>query len=247
MATPKRLRRPPLLEVLFEVRFAGKQEAIGDLLPGMVFSHLGHRYSKVEPLPMAQIPREMRIGDPSLKYQPHVRLAADSDALLLGDHIATLSKSPPHTGWPDFRVACNEVVTALRSTRLIHTVQRFSLKCINLLPITAGQYALDSLNAILTLDGHSATNSGLRVRAEISASPFTNVIDLAATVTAETAQGELKGLLFSLDTIHPAPPTDFWETPLDLLDSAHETIKGLFFSLLKEETIRSFEPEWGDQ
>jgi len=44
---PLRLKKEPLLEAIWEIRFSGNKSSVADLLPGMLFKALPGRYRSI--------------------------------------------------------------------------------------------------------------------------------------------------------------------------------------------------------
>ena len=57
---PVRLERPPLIEAVFELRFAPRSGFSIELLPGLIFPALKDRYPLLEQTPTGSIPRDLR-------------------------------------------------------------------------------------------------------------------------------------------------------------------------------------------
>jgi uncharacterized protein (TIGR04255 family) len=242
---PVRLQHPPLVEVVLEIRFGSTVGSTGDLLPGLLYPRLGKRFPQLEQLPLASFPKEFREKDVNLKYVPHLRLSGQSEALLLGDHVFTVSKAPPYHGWTYFRTLCEESLHAFQETNRAERVERLSLKCVNVLEIGQGS-PLSLLSVELRLGEFSVTSRGFRLRNEFDLDGFINIVELAGQVTAEVPGEPRTGLLFSVDTIKNVEGGDFWNTALPTLDDAHVTVKKIFFGLLAPTTLEALGPLWED-
>jgi len=243
---PERLERPPLVEAILELRFESSRAAIGDLLPGLLYAKLSRHFDRVEPLPLAAIPRQMRQPNPDLWYRPHVRLLGDGQSLLLGDRVLSISREPPYAGWAGFRSLCQETLEALRETELLESLERYSFKCQNLLE-HEGKHPLAVIDGDLRLGPHTLSADGLRVRAEIHHAGFVSIVDLASAVTVESSGGKRSGLLVSVDTLRPTTSEEFWPAVSAHIDNAHDVLKAIFFSLLTPDYVRSLGPVWSEE
>jgi uncharacterized protein (TIGR04255 family) len=83
------LKKPPLVEVIMELRFTPHQESAAELLMGMLFQKLRPKFAQSESLPIALMPKPLR-GNPDLKYRPHLKLAGKDQSLLIGDHLVAV-------------------------------------------------------------------------------------------------------------------------------------------------------------
>ena len=69
---PKKLKKEPLIDAVFEVRFTSAFPA-GGVLPGLLFGNLDGD-KKIEQLPLLQLPQVIRDADPNLRFAPLSRL-----------------------------------------------------------------------------------------------------------------------------------------------------------------------------
>ena len=136
------------------------------------------------------------------------------------------------------------MLTSLRETELIERVERFSLKCVNVLELRGDRKALDTLNGEIRLGRYALSNSGFALRAQIECGGFLNIVELAGEGSATWDGGSRSGAILSIDTIRP---TDNWQDVRPTMDAAHEVVKELFFGLLKPEIVEEWRPVWNSQ
>ncbi len=84
---PVRLKREPLLEAVWEVRFTSAKRSVVELLPGLIYKALGSNYPNAVRLPAADIPSVVVEQDPSLRFVPKIRLEGNNHAVQIGDHV----------------------------------------------------------------------------------------------------------------------------------------------------------------
>lgn len=73
------------------------------------------------------------------------------------------------------------------------------------------------------------------------------VIHLIAGAVIKTAKSERFGAVLNLDTIENISANEDFFTNLDShLESGHKVVKELFFNILTEKSIASFEPEFSN-
>ena len=53
---PARLKKEPLLEAIWEMRFSGSTSPVADLLPGILFKSFSGKYGRAGKLPAADMP-----------------------------------------------------------------------------------------------------------------------------------------------------------------------------------------------
>jgi uncharacterized protein (TIGR04255 family) len=246
-ALPIKLDNNPIIEALFEIRFAGNVESLADILPGLLYPHVKHDFPKIEPLPT--IPKEIVKNDLKLNYRPSHRLVGTNYSILLGESVFTLSSAPPYQGWPHFQSQIQTLLQVLKQTEVIESVERFSLKYVNLLPAELNQPELDMLKLKAELGTYDLKNHHCLIRTEINQDDFLNIINLIpqTKVVIQNTQEHLSGLLIDIDTIYEKCFTNFWEEIYPLLEKAHLIEKSIFFNVLKKETITQLKPIWSPQ
>ncbi|MBI5197838.1 MAG: TIGR04255 family protein [Nitrospirae bacterium] len=239
--TPVRLNKEPLLEALWEIRFAGTRPSMLELLFGQIYKILSDRYTDIVRLPAADIPSPISEHDPSLKYVPRVRLEGGSYAIQIGEHVVSLSCRRPYSGWELFSREIRDLVGVLNRSALIEHLERFSLKYIDLIQLKQPP-DLTCLNIDLKLGGHQIDVSPIHLRSEIREESLFHIIQIVSPAQV-TLQGDQKlvGVLLDVDTIHPIGS---WGDVDDRLDMAHSASKRMFFDLLTRETIEKLEPEY---
>jgi len=244
---PLRLKKDPIVEAIFEIRFSSKNASVANILPGLFYPDVKDKFPKIETLPTANIPEQLVLADPSLKYRPHYRLVGKNYLVLTGEHTLTVSCRRPYTGWKQFRPVIMQFISLLQKTALVDVVERFSIKYINLLEGARepkAQFGLTKLN--IQVCSYSLTEHLTQVRTEIVKDGFTNVVQVlsGASVHIEN-ESPIDGLLIDIDTICNGPFKDFWSEIPALLERAHLTEKRIFFEdILTKETIGLYEPMW---
>lgn len=243
---PIRLNKEPLLEAVWEIRFASDSSApVGEMLPGILYQALTADHPvKVVRLPSADIPRPIAQHDEGLRYLPTVRLEGpegDPFIIQVGERVVTLNCRRPYAGWAAFSERVRRLSQLLQTTGLIHRPERFSLKYIDLIELDP-QPSLASLEASLAVAGHDLVNKPVQLRTEIHQPPFIHILQVASPVDVMIAGKEPhQGTLVDIDTIHAAGG-EFWETLEERLVLAHDQSKQLFFDLLTEAAIERLEP-----
>ncbi len=241
---PAKLRKSPLLEALFEVRFVPVVPGAGDVLPGLVFASLRSKYPDVEQLPVAAVPRAVRASQEGLVYQASHRLQGPSGgSIQLGDRLAAVSTTA-YPGWDSFRAMILEVLDVLGKTGLIKTVERFSFRYINVLPVSSDQKQLPLLNIHVELLGKVPNERGFLLRSETDEGDITCKLQIAPNAMAKGPHNvEISGLLVDIDAVVKAPPQTFIGAPATELDEAHDAVKRTFFSLLTKAALADLGPE----
>jgi len=97
----------------------------------------------------------------------------------------------------------------------------------------------------ITVGDFEVQNQPIVLHTEIKYDDYINIIDIKTNIIASIKdEGELKGVVFDVDTIHKGGYKDFWQEVDGLLEEAHMVEKKVYFGLLKPETIDRLGPTW---
>jgi uncharacterized protein (TIGR04255 family) len=243
-SVPKRLRKEPLLEAVWEIRFTSDRESVAELLPGLIYKAIGIEFPKIERLPAADLPSAIVQQDAKLRYVPTVRLEGSPYSIQIGEHIVSLSCRLPYTGWGNFEPKIMQLAEILKETSLITRPERFSLKYIDIITLTESP-SLKPLRVVVKLGTHELTSNHVQLRTELRENGFLHIVQIVSSAQAVLSTGEhFEGLLLDIDTICQREPGEFWSDFPPLLDRAHQLNKNLFFHILTDETIDQLEPEY---
>lgn len=239
-----RLQRDTIVEATFELRFEGTTKTVADLIPGLLFGAYKDRGPKALRTPVAEVPREFQASDPLLKYSPRQGILLDNFRILFGDLTAQVSHSTPYVGWTKFRTMIIDVLDQLKHSGLIKTVERCSLKYVNLIPSAGSieeQFGCIKLKAVL--GERDLTKRLTMIRTEVHENKMINIVELSPNATVRTPDGkeDLSGFMISVDTVNPNVHA-FWDKRDQILDSTHEMEKSIYFDTLTDETIASLDP-----
>jgi uncharacterized protein (TIGR04255 family) len=246
-ALPKKLKKEPLIDAVFEIRFTSAFPAAGGILPGLLFGRLeGNKM--IEPLPVAQLPQVMRDTDPNLQFAPLSRLDWGQFYINVGDRSVSIGFKHPYPGWSNFKPAITKVMEALKDANIIKSVERYALKYIDLLPATSLREQVALVNLDVILAGHKLEEEAFQLRLEILRDGFIHAVQVVSSATVTLHSGESRqGLIVDVDTIANQKSISFDELLnefSDKLEAIHQANKKIFFDCLKPQTVTALEPEY---
>lgn len=243
--TPIKLRKEPLLEAIWEVRFSqGGHVPIGQLLPGVLYKALREQFPTVIRLPAADLPPPVAQMDPALVYTPSFRLESHNlpFAIQTGNRVVSFNNRRPYAGWRVFSKHIKELLDLLESLKLIQTLERFSLRYLDLIELDPPP-SLDSLEIHLTIGRHDLKkeHQPVQLRTEIKEEPFIQILQIATPVDVAPGGGDQRrGTLVAIDTVYPRELS--WDEVRNHLDHAHARSKQLFFGLLTADATKRLDP-----
>lgn len=243
---PTKLKKEPLIDGVFEIRFKSDFPA-GGILPGLLFGRLGGQ-ATIEQLPVSQIPQQARDLDPNLQFAPLSRLDWENYYINVGDRSLSVGFKYPYPGWSNFKPAIIKIMEALKDANVIKSVERYSLKYIDLIPAVSLQEQVALVNLDITLAGHTLKSEAFQLRLEIPVDDFVHAVQVVSSATATLLTGESKqGLVVDVDTIAIQKSISFNELLTgfsEKLEAIHQANKKVFFDCLTPETIAALEPEY---
>ena len=243
---PKKLNKEPLVDAVFEIRFSSSTPA-SSVLPGFFFAKAEQPTEwRVEPLPVAEIPSQMRNTDPNLRYQPLMRIHWDNFVILISDTSLGVGFKLPYPGWINFRGQIIKTVKLLADTKIVQNIERYSLKYIDVIDGRNLEEQIQRINMDLRIGSHTLKEETFTVRLQISHDSFINIIQIAAPVNVNMVDGNVRnGALVDTDTICNHQTSDlrqFIDELPNRLDEIHLENKKMFFACLTPETIIYLEP-----
>ncbi len=244
-ALPIKLEKQPLIDAVFEMRFLSSVPA-SDILPGFLFGKLdGER--KIENLPVAQVPKPLRDGDPNLQFAPIIRLKWSDYVISIGDRSIVIGCNYPYPGWKNFKPAIIKITELLKEIKILQSVSRYSMKYVDLIVSTDIEHQISLIDMNISVAGHELKNQMFQIRMELLAGNFINVIQIVPSASATLLNGEKRdGIIIDVDTIYNIGDLKIEEVVnggFDIgLEDIHTRNKRMFFACLKEETIESLGP-----
>lgn len=241
---PIKLGKEPLIDAIFEIRFSSSQPA-SSLLLGHLFSKLEGEKNADE-LPAAQLPKAIRDSDPNMQFSPTHRLSWDKFFISFSDRSLIINTQYPYSGWVNFKPAIIKILNLVSELEIINSVDRFSMKYIDLVPAKTLKEQVDLANISLTVANHDLIQEQFLIRTEIAKDSFVNIVELIAGAKVELPNiGEVEGLVVSVDSILNLNGTTLSDMLVGFeakLETIHTTNKTLFFDCLKPQTITNLEP-----
>ncbi len=247
---PTKLEKEPLVDAVFEMRFASRVPA-SSVIPGILFTRLETHPQQIERLPAADIPTEIRTREPSLRFQPVMRLHWDDNFLILvGDTSLGLGCKMPYPGWKNFKPHILKLASVLNESQLIEQIDRYSMKYIGVVDGKDISEQIARINIDLKLGDYVLRSEPepFSVRIEMRRNSLRHIVQLAATATASLMDGsQREGLLVDIDSICEHTTTDVANFVGELSDRAediHTRNKEIFFELLTPETLAYLGPSY---
>lgn len=242
---PKRLKKEPLIEAIWELRF--DSPGSGEILPGVLYSALKQCHPEIQRhrLPMADLPAIVAQIDPNLRFMAKIRLEVPGSPLLwqVGERVVTLNCRKPYVGWQPFKENILALTRVVEDSGLVPNPERHSLRYIDLLTLDPPP-VIAALKLEMKLGGHAIERYPLQMRLELPDEGCLHVLQIATPANAQLPDGILTATVVDLESFVADRPAD-WNTLRGQMEMLHERSKRLFFEhILTDQAIEDLEPEY---
>ncbi len=235
MELPLKISPCPIIDALVEVRFTSNKHP--NSIFGLVYNDLlAEDYPKVENLPISQLPDNVRKGDPNLKHKPFYKISNENFIIQFGPEVFAIASHPEYVGWKSFSSEINRVMDILKSSSVVNQILRLGIRYINFFE----EDVFENAKINISLGNIQSKPTNALFRTEISHKNFKSTLQAANNATTNGKVGSI----IDIDTFTNSGLKNFFEDKEEIISEAHLEEKGLFFSLLKEDFIQKFNPEY---
>ncbi len=246
---PKRLGKEPLLEAVWELRFAG-DVSTGQELPGLLLGKLRADYpgARIELRPLANVPPEFRNSQYQMRYGATHALPCGEFTILTGDNVVAVSMVKPYPGWDTFRKRISTLADWLNKAGVIRKPTAFSIRYVDFFAGSPAE-TLNLLAAEIRMGEFKPTSGELQLQMGVVLNEFQGSIQVLNPVTLPGGSNPLEKTGMVTDIVVNAAlrdPENAWNDIKSNLNPAKEACHRLFFNLLKPETIKSLDPIYGE-
>jgi len=236
MKLPKKITPCPIIDSLLEIRF--KTSIPHDAVFGIVYNSFKASYKKHEPLPILQLPEPVRRTDPNLKFQPYYRISNDNFVIQIGPNVITISSFPQYVGWLNFQEEIKKFIISLNSLSIVEEVNRIGLRVVNFF---SGIDIFKNSKISIKISDEKIGLINTLFRTEYS---HENSIKSTLNITNNASINLKIGSIIDIDTFLEKAQTLTGDSIVTEIDRIHHLEKIIFFSLLKDEFLSQFNPEY---
>ncbi|MGP9809642.1 TIGR04255 family protein [Halomonas sp. AOP12-C2-37] len=243
---PKKLGKEPILDAIFELRFTS-DVSVSDILPGILYMKDGGEW-KFERTQIADMPKQFRDSDSSLKYAILTYMNYGNYTIGVGDKVLNVSSRLPYKGWGDFKKTIVWSLGVLAESGIVKHIERFSLKYIDLLESSDTGHQVKCLNVDMTVAGKKLDNQNFNLQIGLEGNNARHLVTLVtdASVNVRNA-GVKRGVIVDVDSQIDAATinAEKWHDDLlSKLDMLHLENKEMFFNCLTDYALDILEPSY---
>lgn len=242
---PIKLEREPLVDAAFEVRFLNAPP-LEDLVPGFLLGDKGAAV-EVSRLPAAEIPYPIRQQDPNLRNTPTQRISYKGYSILVGHQNIVVSCALPYPKWAAFKDVILDVMESIAKMDIAGSVERYSLKYVNLLQAPGYAEQIDKVDMSIRLGELNLGEEHVSLQAHKRDGDVVHLLSIITGANGELSGEPVSGVLVDIDSICDKGFATVPEFRDDLerdLESLRQSNKQMFFNCLKANTISEMGPTY---
>lgn len=237
MKLPLKITPCPLIDAIVEFRFLPKVDP--NAIFGIIYNSLRDKYNRVEKLSIIELPESIRETDPGLQFKPYYRLFNKNIVVQVGPRVLTVSSYPVYVGWETLLKEIKYVFGKLKVLDIVDVPNRIGLRYINFFE----HNILEKINLEI-----------IHIKKKIESNPISLRVEFKQNSTNQTLQisnsakynfdGVRLGSTIDVDVYRDSEISDFLNDMDSSLEMIHNQEKKLFFSLLKNDYLKTLKPEY---
>ena len=240
---PRRLKKPPVVEVAWELRYFATPADV-ELLPGCLYELISAQYPRREVL-LPQTPDEHLLAHiPEAAYLPTTAFTSEADnfSVLIGTRNLCLSSRGLYTGWTSFRQRLGQLLDQWQKCVLPLKATVCVLRYVNFLQLDQPP-SLEGLALELRIAGEILKKRPMELLVEFP-HPLGKQLAHVATPAEFTLAGSepQAGTLLAVSAIGECKAAQDASTLLRQADQLHEMCEDLFYRMIDRKALDSFDP-----
>jgi uncharacterized protein (TIGR04255 family) len=245
---PVKLGNEPLIEATVEL-WVSSPAGLHTLLPGLIYGSFPSDVRGIENLDIANIPEPIRAQEPRLAHAAVMRVKWREFIIGIGPRSINVSAIPPYVGWTEFKRNVVELFTALLSKGLVKSIDRYSIKYVNLFSEDGVPSPVQAIDWNVKVGPYQVARNPLTsLRCEWETGEFVNVLSIFGSATVQLAgKPAVTGAVVDIDTVVNHRTNDMDRFLLELperLEAVRLQNKIVFFDSLKDDAIKMMEPTY---
>ena len=241
MKLPKKITPCPIIDAIVEIRYSTSADMPSDAIFGLAYDKLHTEYPQTTNLPAMQVPEQIRLNDPKLKFQAHHKFSNDKFSLSIGPRVLVFSCHGSYPGWHEFFPAIKNGIHLLGSIEgMIDGIDRLGVRFVNFF----NEDLSENIEFEINTPKLDVKGCQFHTTLVIPDGKFKNTVQVANKAHINIGQEEKSGAIVDIDTYKEVKDGSLKEGILELIDEGHTLEKKIFYSLFKEKSLEKFNPTY---
>ncbi len=232
MQLPKQISPCPIKDAILEIRFTSQIHP--NAVFGVIYHKLQSELSKVENLPILQLPEDIRSKDPNLHFKPYYRMSGNGYIVQIGPDVISINSYPEYLGWEKYSKIIFHILENIEELGIVESILRVGIRYINFF----SEDIFNHINLNINFGNEILDNKNTVVRTDIEDEEFISTLQITNNANINNTSGSI----IDIDTFKETELSEFFKIKEELINKAHLTEKYLFFKLLKEDYIKALNP-----
>lgn len=229
---PRKIHPCPIKEAVFELRF--DSSIPDDAIFGVVFNQFKSEFNNTAtPLPILEIPSQIRNQDPNLMFSPHYKMESDLFIMQVGPKVISLVNVNEYSGWKCFQEKITDIFKKLQGLEIITKINRLALRYINVFPSID---IFEKTSVKVMLEGTPLIGDSVNLTTEIKNGSVSSAVRIISGAQANISNELIQGSIIDIDTSIQGVETDCF---LDKLNQVHDEEKKLFYKIIGSEYLKT--------
>lgn len=235
MTSELSLSKPPVVDAIVELRF--DSEMPSQVVAGILFSNLAkYGYGSFEELNIAQLPKDIKDGDPNLRFAAHYRFRSEKYFVSVSSRVISIVckcvGESTYQGWDKYKEEVEKVLEELKSLSAVSVFSRVGVRFVNLFDTPD---ILSRINIEINAPNrHSFTDEQI-VGFVYKNDGMDTRINFATKANMTFVEGEIaSGAVLDIDSYTEREGISF-EDAIRLIEDGHRFTEQAFVSIVKEE------------
>lgn len=229
----------PIVEAIFEARFVSAEAWA--TMPGLLFAQIREKYPEQKQLPVAQLPEDVRRQDPALQILPLIQFVSDNFLIQLGPRVVSLVTKPnTYPGWTAIELELKWLIERLKAAGFVGETERIGVRYIDFF----SSDIFDALQLGVQINDRPLTKVQTDLTTVLRRDQLAIRLQVTNGAIVATKEGPKPGSVLDVDAWFGPPEADLFANGLQSFAGIHQTIKGLFFGLLKPDFLGKLNPTY---
>ena len=240
MKLPTKLGKCPILEAFIEIHF--KTDSVPDAVFGIIYGALKTDFPKVVKLPIAQLPDEVRKGNPELQKKPHFQLRGSDERHIVqvGPDVLTINNPNGYLGWTAYQVFFKSVWEKVVETGVITDVERVGVRYVNFFK----ENVFEKTKIKVQLVDDTLGNEETFLRSCLTKGIHQTNIHVTNRASVKRTEGMEVGSVIDIEAACSGKDVGAMAELPKSVEETRLVAKELFFSLLNDDFLKSLEAEF---
>lgn len=235
----------PIVEAIFEIHFASKNDAVASVLFAKFLSgKLKERFPEYTRLPIADFPLALRRTTAELRHQPEFRLQGKRETVLIGNQTFVFAVQEPYIGGDEFIKKIVELMEILAEEKKeFDAIGRIAFRYMNLIETVQGAGVdLDRIKFKGSVAGYDLSMHDTLVKFQVNEKLLFHTIQIKnnTTLTNNITGNSKTGLLVDIVTGRTSGLDKFWSECPRMVGDLRAAERVVFEKIIKERSLERY-------